>query len=376
MKRDRRWLLSALGTSAFGVSASLAQRTLRRHEVVDDRVISPVHALIPVVGDGKWISTDPPVEETGFWEPRSFDLSVEIQMRGLGSARDVSAATAAPVQFPEQQIVGFQLERMGCQAGVQQLAPTAARLVLHADSIRQGQIVRAQSKYRLQISKSFFGYQPEMFPERQILPRSARAFLGDSPGIKASSIEVRKVAKSVRGDVKHPWVTAARFRDWVWENIEGRYQDYTDVETALRQRVGDCEERAAVFVAMCRSCDIPARLVWVPNHNWAEIMLIDEAGEEHWIPVHTAAYSWFGWTGVHELVLQKGDRIPIPGKSPVRLIHDHVRCSGKRPEVRFNAELTPVAESKEDPGPGARRKHENGQWKLVGNHKAQRWMRE
>ena len=367
-------MLGIAGASAVG--ATFLMPKLRHLDRLNEcEYASPVHALIPVVGDGKWISTDPPKEETGCVEPRSFDLSIEIRMRGLGNARYISAFTPVPVQFPEQQVEDLQLELAGCRAVIQKLTPTAARLFVQADSIRRGQVLFAKAKYRLRICKSYFGYEPGMFPENQELPRSARAFLGDSPGIKVSSSEVRKIAKSVRGDLRHPWFLAQRFRDWVWENIEGRYQDYTDVVTALRKRVGDCEERAAVFVALCRACEIPARIVWVPNHNWAEIMLVDEAGEKHWIPAHTAAYSWFGWTGVHELILQKGDRIPIPGKPPTRLIYDNVRSIGKRPEVSFTAELTPIAESSEDPGPGARRKQSDGQWALIGDHQAQRFMR-
>ena len=68
------------------------------------------------------------------------------------------------------------------------------------------------------------------------------------------------------------------------------------MHTALKERRGDCEEMAGIFVALCRHCDIPARLVWVPNHNWAEFYLTDDQGEGHWIPAHTACYHWFGWT--------------------------------------------------------------------------------
>ena len=81
---------------------------------------------------------------------------------------------------------------------------------------------------------------------------------------------------------------------------------------SLRRRTGDCEELAGIFVALCRSAGIPARLVWVPNHNWAEFYLTDHEGQGHWIPAHTSCYTWFGWTGVHELVIQKGDRLSVP----------------------------------------------------------------
>ena len=44
-----------------------------------------------------------------------------------------------------------------------------------------------------------------------------------------------------------------------------------------------CEERAAVFIAFCRAVGIPARLVWVPSHNWAEFFLVDNDGKGQWI---------------------------------------------------------------------------------------------
>ena len=64
-------------------------------------------------------------------------------------------------------------------------------------------------------------------------------------------------------------------------------------------------------------------------HNWAEFYLLDEQGEGHWIPAHTAAYSWFGWTGAHELVIQKGDNIRPPHnrKVPKRYLANHLTGS-------------------------------------------------
>ncbi|MEM7476817.1 MAG: transglutaminase-like domain-containing protein [Planctomycetota bacterium] len=373
--------VTAGGTAALTASlrtdrrASPAQIPWESPIPYEEQIESPVHALRPVIGDGKWIFNEPP-KETGYLEPRTFDLSLEMHLRGVGPARNISAFTAAPVEFPEQPIENIRIERRGCQAAVQVLASTAARFALSAETIAAGQIISAVARYRLKLAKSHMGFQEAMFPEVQEIPREDRINLGDGPGIRASSRAVRSVAKEVAGDLRHPWLIAKTFRQWVWDNIKGQHQDYTNVDTALRKRVGDCEERAAVFVALCRACNIPARLVWVPNHNWAEFMLVDEAGKPHWIPSHTSAYSWFGWTGVHELVLQKGDKIPIPGKPPARLIYDNVRCIGQRPDYFFTASLQPVAESAEDDaGPGARQKLKSGQWKLVGDHDAQKFMR-
>ena len=106
---------------------------------------------------------------------------------------------------------------------------------------------------------------------------------------------------------------------------------------ALTNRVGDCEEMAGIFVALCRAAGIPARLVWIPNHVWSEFYLTDRVGKGHWIPAHTACYPWFGWTGVHELVLQKGDRVRLPGKTGfVRLQTDRLRHIGAKPQAIAN----------------------------------------
>ena len=78
---------------------------------------------------------------------------------------------------------------------------------------------------------------------------------------------------------------------------------------------------------------------------------------------------------MHEIVLQKGDRVPLPDRQTVRLVYDYVRCLGKRPEVFFTANLTPVAEGDQDAGPGARQKQKNGQWKLIDEHSADKFMR-
>jgi len=190
--------------------------------------------------------------------------------------------------------------------------------------------------------------------------------------------EVRDMAESLSGQIDHPWDQAAAFHDWVRENIDTRQGAFTSVTRALRDRVGDCEERAAVFVAFCRAVGIPARLVWVPNHNWAEFYLTDYDGRGHWIPAHTSAYSYFGWTGAHEMVLQKGDQIEVPEKKKtVRLLPDWAQWSGRRPRLRFTAELTPLAAgTAADPGPGARRKDEKGEWLVLGTHPLDKQLRD
>ncbi|MDP7016373.1 MAG: transglutaminase-like domain-containing protein [Pirellulaceae bacterium] len=329
----------------------------------------PAYSIIPVVADGKWIWNKPP-PETGYLEPREFDVRVGIQMEGRGATNQIVATTPAPVDFPEQRITDTKIDRVGCQATLRKVDEGAGQLLMAAPSLVKGRTIRAVATFRATLYKQHHGFAAQQFPQKQTVTRAARdQFLGISPGIQTSDKQVRQLAQQLQTDHTHPWEFAHACYQWVWEHIRARHGKYTSVSAALRDRVGDCEERASTFVALCRSVGIPARVVWVPNHNWAEFLLTDKAGKAHWIPAHTAAYPWFGWTGAHELVLQKGDRIQVPEKRKrQRLLSDWMQWQGVRPQVTYIGELIPVAEKDADPGPGRRRKEENGRWDLLATH--------
>jgi hypothetical protein len=339
---------------------------------------SPAFSVIPVVGDGRWIWTQPPAEGTGFLEPRSYDLDVGIEMEGIGSATEIISTTTVPLAHPEQKVESVDVETVGCEAQLRELAPGAGQLLLMAEGIERGQQIKAVAHYRLTLFKQYFGYQRDQFPEKQEPPADVRmAYLQDSPGIQTKIKPLRDLAAELSRGSKHPWDRAQAFADWVPKNIRPQIGSYTSVSAALETRRGDCEEMAGVFVALCRAVNIPARLVWIPNHTWAEFYLVDSQKRGHWIPAHTACYPWFGWNGVHELVLQKGDRVQVPERhKQMRLLEDWTRYAGRRPTIRYTADLKPLADSEGgDPGPGARRKDEKGEWKVVGEHTLNRYVR-
>jgi hypothetical protein len=340
---------------------------------------APAYSVIPVVGDGRWIWTRPPQDSTGYLEPRTYDLKVGIELEGTGSAEEILSTTTVPLDYPEQKIESVRIETQGCEAEIRQLTSGAGQLMLAASGIVAGQVISAVAHYQLTLYKQYQGYQRDQFPVRQDVPGDVRrGFLQDSPGIQTKSKPVRDLAAELsHGTDKHPWSLTQKFAAWVIKNIKPQIGNYTSVTAALESHRGDCEEMACVFVALCRTVSIPARLVWVPNHTWAEFFLVDEKNQGHWIPAHTACYPWFGWNGAHELVLQKGDRVQIPERhKQVRLLEDWARWSGKQPKLRCTAEMTPLPPTAGgDAGPGARRKNEQGEWKVVGNHPLDKYIR-
>ena len=375
----RQFLASATATSfAMGLPALAGRRF--SPEVSEYFHVAPTRSVVPVVGDWKWVWKDPPKDQRGYLEPRRYNLKVGIEITGRGNATGIKATTPAPVQLPEQKIERATINKVGCVADFRRLTTEAGQLVMAAPSIAKGQTISATANILMTLHKDYQGFAKDQFPGKQ--PKApkefAKAYLYESPGIQTRADEVQELTAKVGGQIEHPWDKAKAFHGWVWDNIRPRIGPYTSVVAAIRDRVGDCEEHAAVFVAMCRVSGIPARLVWVPNHNWAEFFLVDESGKGHWIPSHTSAYTWFGWTGAHEMVLQKGDSISLPEKrKPQRLMEDWMQWVGTRPEARWWAELEPLPPAEgEDPGPGARSKNERGEWVVAGDHKLNAYLRD
>jgi hypothetical protein len=373
-----------LGCSSLGVASlvsatklGLIPNSFLQHEDVFD--LGPVHSYQPVVGDGRWIWKDPPSTERGYLEPRSFELSIGVELTGTGDRSQVMASTPVPVSHPEQSIDEVHIETVGCDATIRELAPGAGQLLLHAPTLMTGQCVKAIAHFKLTITKQYHAFNEDLFPRQQSVPPDIRNLaLGDSPGIQATAGVVRKLAAELTQGIDHPWGQAKAFVEWIQKNIRPQYQPYTSVVTALEKRVGDCEEMSALFVALCRAKGIPARLVWVPNHNWTEFYLKDSDERGHWIPVHPACYHWFGWTGVHELILQKGDRVLVPEqRKSARLLMDWMRSAGPKPRANYVAHLQPIAATEsDDAGPGTRTKDSRtGEWKLTGTHAFDRYAR-
>lgn len=363
---------------AAGGSAVVGSQLWNSHSELERGALGPVWGFDPVVGDGRWIWREPPENERGYLEPRSYTVRIGIELKAGSSPCEALASTPVPVEHPEQRIDEVSIETDGCEATLRELAPGASQLFVHAPEIGPGDVAKAVVSYSMTLFKQYHAFTAEQFPAQQLIPNDVRALaVGDSPGIQTNAGNVRKLAAEISKGKTHPWDKAESFVKWIRESIHPKRGAYTSVLTAIKTRVGDCEEMSALFVAFCRASGIPARLVWVPNHNWAEFYLVDHEDKGYWIPVHPACYNWFGWTGVHELIIQKGDRVAVPEQpNPCRLLMDWVRTNGST-KTTYLAEMTPVPNKDgEDPGPGGRVKDaKTGEWKLTGKHPMDRYAR-
>jgi hypothetical protein len=95
-----------------------------------------------------------------------------------------------------------------------------------------------------------------------------------------------------------------------------------------------------VFIALCRANKIPARMVWVDGHSYAEFYLEHVEGQGRWYPVESAGTRSFGEMPLPRVILQKGDNFTVPErKERLRYASDYLiglpTPGGGRPSVKF-----------------------------------------
>jgi len=118
-----------------------------------------------------------------------------------------------------------------------------------------------------------------------------RQYTKSESGIDKSG-EIRKLARMVVGEEKNPYLRARLLFGWIILNIS--YSDETQIYSAVRtleNGIGNGANYAILFVALCRSLDIPARIVsghWTSSnrglHIWTEFYLPNYG----WIPADPA----------------------------------------------------------------------------------------
>ncbi len=178
--------------------------------------------------------------------------------------------------------------------------------------------------------------------------RDLKRFLGRSPYIETKHAKIKKTVREIEASLaEHDQQPAS-----AWQRVEAIYQyvqdhveyvegpDKSAVRT-LADASGDCQNISALFVALCRTAGVPARIVWVHEHNYAEFCLVDPQGKPHWFPCESSGTRAFGEMPLARTILQKGDNFRVPERPRVKLRYasDYliglpVPGSGK-PRVRY-----------------------------------------
>lgn len=109
--------------------------------------------------------------------------------------------------------------------------------------------------------------------------------------IESDDPDIMALASSLGDGETNPYLLAGKFYDYIIENVsyELLQQGLNGAKYILENKVGECGDYSALFIALCRASGIPARAVvgyWAVSgsdqtHVWAEFYL-EGIG---WIPV-------------------------------------------------------------------------------------------
>ncbi|MBL8889429.1 MAG: transglutaminase domain-containing protein [Planctomycetaceae bacterium] len=191
--------------------------------------------------------------------------------------------------------------------------------------------------YEVAISPILAPEQTTGLKKPKKVTKETKFFVGDSPMIETRDKNLKKLVAEITKDEQDPWVALSATHRWILDNVSETVTKPQSTEDTLQTKQGCNEDRAALFVAMARAFDVPARLVMVEGGQHAEFCLEDPAGKLHWYPCSFRGSGEFGSLTNPAVVFQKGDNVKEPeaGKR-VRLIREHVHGKGSAaPQVEI-----------------------------------------
>ncbi len=192
----------------------------------------------------------------------------------------------------------------------QSLSTEAEKNPFFLGDLKSGEKVNLSYDYDLETRSVSYSLNrasiPREYRNRNILEK----WTADSDGIPAS--DFRRTALAVINRETHPYTIASLLYDYVLWRLSPDLEDpETDPSLWLTTRRADSLGYASLFTALCRSVDVPTRVVsgvWTDRrgstavtHHWAEVFL-PEVG---WFPVDTAAGD-----GLLDYLLDEDDESP------------------------------------------------------------------
>lgn len=301
-----------------------------------------------------------------YGEPLVFQFRVgAIVTAKNGACRDIQAMVAVPIECPEQsvRVVNQELTNQVAPLGSRELQGGAVKqMLISIPYLKAGEQAKAILTFEI-ISRPTLDVPPALanslvIPRR--VPKDLRRFVGPSPFIEAKSPKIKKLLRQIDADLESNLGNDEEVSDW--QRVEAYYDhmldtiDYAEMPDTsaldtLRDEIADCHGRSALFVALCRAAGVPARMVWVHEHCYAEFYLEDPEEKGHWFPAESAGTRAFGAmplvrdVPLYRAILQKGDNFRVPERPRDRLRYATDYLTGKpvagsgKPSVRYVREV-------------------------------------
>ena len=268
----------------------------------------------------------------GFSHPRTERWVVGVEVQSPGRAAGINATASVPMPWPEQKVKIVETRKSAHVSAIRYRTiggGTVRQMVILIPQLNPGETAHAMVTFDVTRSLTTAPTRTADLVIPAESPAAVRRFLSASPGIESGDPRIKQLAQEIQKPGLNDWQQTEAIYDWVRENITYQFDEQLKgARAALESGKGDCEELTSLFVALCRARGIPARSVWIPGHCYPEFYLHDAAGQGHWFPCQAAGSRAFGSMPEYRPVLQKGDRIRVPGISqPQRYVYDRLKAT-------------------------------------------------
>jgi len=322
-------------------------------------------------GQFKEGSTGPGEIKFGEAKAQRWKIGVTITAVG-GTCMGVTGYVPVPMDWPEQQVrvVKEDISPLA-KTDDKVVDGTVKLMVVKIAKLPSGQSVNALVTYEVTHHPQLPPEQPDQYvlPDVNKLPRGVRGYLRPSPKIESKDPKIRKLAEEIRGDgageaeetddeekageeesggkgAETPkpeaesepasdeeptaWQQVEAIYDWVRDHVTYKRGPQKSAVQTLKDGVADCEGMTALFIALCRAKNVPARTVGVQGHCYPEFYLADKDGKGYWFPCQVAGDRSFGGIPETRPILQKGDNFRQPGNTRQRVHYLATFVTGNR----------------------------------------------
>ena len=272
--------------------------------------------------------------------PRLGESKTQIWRAGViiepGAAlENVQITIPVPMEWLEQRIISRNEEKMDASLASRiGYRPTntgeAMEMLLPLGAVRPMRPLEIVVEFELQNYELLPPENPGEYviPTRTRVPRELNQYLQPSPSIESNNPVFSRLFSEITRDRKTDWDKVEALYSFVQNNV--KYDDQAwnkPAKGALAvtrmprgEWSGDCKDMSCLFVALCRSGGVPARIVRVPEHCYAEFYLEMKQEKQvrntrplgFWFPCQVSGTYSFGGIPERRVILQKGDSFPEP----------------------------------------------------------------
>ena len=274
-------------------------------------------------------------------QKQTHKIKIGVIITSRTVCRGINATTPVPLAWPEQQVEIAEEEFSPIARGVsyRPVGTSAKQMVVSIPSMPANDEGRALVTFEVTKHSMLAPQDPSalVMPNLKKLKTEVRVHMTASPYIEISNPKFRSIAKEQLKDKTGAWERVEALYDWTRENVEFKHGPLKGASQSLKDGYGDAEELVGVFIALCRVSDVPARMVWVPGHVYAEFYLEDADGFGYWFPAQVAGNREFGAITDFRPILMKGDNFQTSErpKERQRFVAEFLTGAGGKPSVKF-----------------------------------------